>query len=119
MSQCAAVYIRAVLCGRADLLDPALLRAGRFDRKVQLLRPDTAGRFEILKVTYSALPVERMGHAHMASSLTLMLQHSQEHAVRPLFISAGTGPLAFGDTQLLHSGCGRPGCATGAALWQA
>ena len=40
----------AVRC-RADLLDPALLRAGRFDRKVRLLRPDTAARFEILKVT--------------------------------------------------------------------
>jgi len=40
---------------RADLLDPALLRAGRFDRKVQLLRPDTAGRFEILKVTSRAV----------------------------------------------------------------
>ncbi len=43
-----------MLVCRADLLDPALLRAGRFDRKVQLLRPDTAGRFEILKVTDSA-----------------------------------------------------------------
>ena len=35
---------------RADLLDPALMRAGRFDRKVQLLRPDTAARHAILQV---------------------------------------------------------------------
>jgi ATP-dependent Zn protease len=35
---------------RADLLDPALLRAGRFDWKVRLLRPDTQARFEILQV---------------------------------------------------------------------
>ncbi len=35
---------------RADLLDPALLRAGRFDRKVRVTRPDADGRFAILKV---------------------------------------------------------------------
>ena len=35
---------------RADLLDPALLRAGRFDRKIRVQRPDTEGRFSILKV---------------------------------------------------------------------
>ena len=42
------VFVAAT--NRADLLDPALMRAGRFDRKVRLLRPDTAARFEILKV---------------------------------------------------------------------
>lgn len=35
---------------RADLLDPALLRAGRFDRKIRVQRPDTEGRFAILRV---------------------------------------------------------------------
>ena len=35
---------------RADLLDPALLRAGRFDRKVRVQRPDEKGRLAILKV---------------------------------------------------------------------
>ena len=35
---------------RPDVLDPALLRPGRFDRRVVVDRPDLKGRFEILKV---------------------------------------------------------------------
>jgi cell division protease FtsH len=35
---------------RPEILDPALLRAGRFDRQVLVDRPDHAGRFAILKV---------------------------------------------------------------------
>ena len=35
---------------RPEILDPALLRAGRFDRQVMLDRPDHKGRLEILKV---------------------------------------------------------------------
>lgn len=35
---------------RVDILDPALLRAGRFDRQVVVGRPDVKGREEILKV---------------------------------------------------------------------
>lgn len=35
---------------RPDVLDPALLRPGRFDRQVAVGRPDTKGREEILKV---------------------------------------------------------------------
>ncbi|MCC6623429.1 MAG: ATP-dependent zinc metalloprotease FtsH, partial [Deltaproteobacteria bacterium] len=35
---------------RPDVLDPALLRPGRFDRRVVVNRPDVKGRLEILKV---------------------------------------------------------------------
>ncbi|MDE5862713.1 MAG: ATP-dependent zinc metalloprotease FtsH, partial [Lachnospiraceae bacterium] len=35
---------------RVDILDPAILRPGRFDRKVAVGRPDVKGRNEILKV---------------------------------------------------------------------
>ena len=35
---------------RPEILDPALLRAGRFDRQVLVDRPDRKGRIEILKV---------------------------------------------------------------------
>jgi len=35
---------------RVDILDPAILRPGRFDRKVAVGRPDVGGREEILKI---------------------------------------------------------------------
>ncbi|MFU0791279.1 ATP-dependent zinc metalloprotease FtsH [Cerasibacillus sp. JNUCC 74] len=35
---------------RADILDPALLRPGRFDRQIMVDRPDVKGRQEVLKV---------------------------------------------------------------------
>src|SRR5439155_19815853 len=35
---------------RPEILDPALLRAGRFDRQVVVDRPDKSGRAAILKV---------------------------------------------------------------------
>ena len=35
---------------RADILDPALLRSGRFDRQIHVMPPDTKGREEIFKI---------------------------------------------------------------------
>ena len=35
---------------RPEVLDPALLRAGRFDRQVVLGNPDLTGRLQILKI---------------------------------------------------------------------
>jgi cell division protease FtsH len=42
---------------RPDILDPALLRPGRFDRRVVLDRPDVKGREAILKVHIKGKPV--------------------------------------------------------------
>jgi cell division protease FtsH len=42
---------------RPDVLDPALLRPGRFDRQVVVDRPDVRGRTEILKVHTKRVPV--------------------------------------------------------------
>jgi cell division protease FtsH len=42
---------------RPDILDPALLRPGRFDRRVVLDRPDMRGREEILKVHVRGKPL--------------------------------------------------------------
>ncbi len=42
---------------RVDILDPAILRPGRFDRKVAVGRPDIKGREEILKVHASGKPL--------------------------------------------------------------
>jgi cell division protease FtsH len=43
---------------RPDVLDPALLRPGRFDRRVILDRPDVRGREAILKVHVKGKPLE-------------------------------------------------------------
>jgi cell division protease FtsH len=42
---------------RSDVLDPALLRPGRFDRRVTVQPPDRAGRAEILKVHTRGVPL--------------------------------------------------------------
>jgi cell division protease FtsH len=44
---------------RPDILDPALLRPGRFDRRVILDRPDINGRIAILKVHTNGKPLDR------------------------------------------------------------
>ena len=43
---------------RPDVLDPALLRPGRFDRQVVVSRPDVKGRLEILKVHTRNIPLD-------------------------------------------------------------
>ncbi|HEY4668051.1 MAG TPA: ATP-dependent zinc metalloprotease FtsH [Anaerolineales bacterium] len=43
---------------RPDILDPALLRPGRFDRRVILDRPDMRGREQILNVHTKGMPID-------------------------------------------------------------
>jgi cell division protease FtsH len=43
---------------RPDVLDPALLRAGRFDRRVTVQAPDRKGRTEILQVHTRSIPLD-------------------------------------------------------------
>ena len=42
---------------RPDVLDPALLRPGRFDRQVVVSRPDVRGRLEVLRVHTKRFPL--------------------------------------------------------------
>ena len=44
---------------RPDVLDPALLRPGRFDRQVTVANPDIKGREEILKVHVKKVPLAK------------------------------------------------------------
>lgn len=44
---------------RPDTLDPALLRPGRLDRKIELALPNEQGRLEILKI--HAAPIAKHG----------------------------------------------------------
>lgn len=43
---------------RPDILDPALLRPGRFDRQINILPPDIKGRIEILNVFAKKVPLD-------------------------------------------------------------
>jgi cell division protease FtsH len=52
---------------RPDVLDPALLRPGRFDRQVVVPLPDVKGRLEILKVHTKNIPLdENVNLEHIA-----------------------------------------------------
>lgn len=44
---------------RPDTLDPALVRPGRLDRKIEFALPDLAGRTHILKIHAKQMSVER------------------------------------------------------------
>jgi cell division protease FtsH len=59
---------------RPDILDPALLRPGRFDRQIAVERPDLKGRYEILKVHAKGKPfcedVEMMNVARRTPGFT-------------------------------------------------
>ncbi len=55
---------------RPDVLDPALLRPGRFDRRVILDLPDIAGREEILKIHSREKPFEEDVDLHVVAERT-------------------------------------------------
>jgi cell division protease FtsH len=55
---------------RPEILDPALLRAGRFDRQVLVDRPDRKGRTEILKVHMKKVQLAADVDAEAVASLT-------------------------------------------------
>ena len=55
---------------RVDILDPAILRPGRFDRKVGVGRPDIKGREEILKVHAKDKPLGEDVNMHQIAQTT-------------------------------------------------
>jgi transitional endoplasmic reticulum ATPase len=44
---------------RPDILDPALMRPGRFDRIIEIVPPDDAARLEIFKIATSKMPLDK------------------------------------------------------------
>ncbi|MCA9202069.1 MAG: AAA family ATPase, partial [Planctomycetales bacterium] len=67
-SQTDSVIVMAAT-NRPDVLDPALLRPGRFDRHVTVGRPTQKGRFEIFKVHVRDVPLaDNVDLERMASS---------------------------------------------------
>jgi cell division protease FtsH len=55
---------------RPDVLDPALLRAGRFDRRVTVQAPDRDGRVAILKVHTRSIPLDQNADLEAIASST-------------------------------------------------
>ncbi|HWX47864.1 MAG TPA: ATP-dependent zinc metalloprotease FtsH [Roseomonas sp.] len=55
---------------RPEILDPALLRAGRFDRQVLVDRPDKKGRIDILKVHLRKVHLDQTVDAEKIAALT-------------------------------------------------
>ncbi len=55
---------------RPEMLDPALLRPGRFDRQVVVDRPDLHGREAILKVHIKEVKVEKEVNLHAVAAMT-------------------------------------------------
>lgn len=55
---------------RIDILDPAILRPGRFDRLIEVPLPDKRGRIEIFKIYLSKMKVEDQINLEMISELT-------------------------------------------------
>ena len=56
---------------RPDILDPALLRPGRFDRRVVLDNPDIRGRIQILKVHSKGKPLDEDVNLERVGRLTI------------------------------------------------
>ena len=63
-----------VATNRVDVLDPALLRPGRFDRRVTVGRPDVRGRLGILKVHTQKTPLGRDIDLETIAKVLLVLQ---------------------------------------------
>ena len=55
---------------RVDILDPAILRPGRFDRKISVNRPDVKGREEILRVHVKNKPLSDDVDLHQIARTT-------------------------------------------------
>lgn len=55
---------------RPEILDPALLRAGRFDRQVLVDRPDKKGRLDILKVHVKKIALAQDADLEQVAALT-------------------------------------------------
>src|SRR5262249_914397 len=55
---------------RPEILDPALLRAGRFDRQVLVDRPDKTGRVQILQVHLKKIRLDSSADPEQIAALT-------------------------------------------------
>ena len=77
---------------RADVLDPALLRPGRFDRRVIVQPPDRAGRAAILTVHTRGVPLAP------GTDLNAIAAETPNGFKTPIYPALGGAILACADT---------------------
>ena len=85
---------------RKDILDPAILRPGRFDRDVIVGRPDVGGREEILKVHaiaqttagFSGADLENLLNEAAILAAKENRVYIQQSDIRHAFVKVGIGP---------------------------
>jgi len=81
---------------RVDILDPAILRPGRFDRKVLVGRPDVRGREEILKVHAKGKPLsEDVDLSQLAQTTAGLTGADLENLLNEAAISAAKDNRGF------------------------
>ncbi len=81
---------------RVDILDPAILRPGRFDRKILVGRPDVGARLEILKVHVRNKPLgEDVNLEQVAQSTAGFTGADLENLMNEAAISAAKDKRAF------------------------
>ncbi len=81
---------------RVDILDPAILRPGRFDRKVLVGRPDVRGREEILKVHAKGKPLaEDVNLTQLAQTTAGLTGADLENLLNEAAISAAKDGRSF------------------------
>jgi cell division protease FtsH len=85
---------------RADVLDPALLRPGRFDRQVTIGAPDRQGRADILKIHTRGKPladdvdIEELSRATIGFSGADLANLANEAALHAARAAANASPCA-------------------------
>ena len=81
---------------RVDILDPAILRPGRFDRKILVGRPDVGARLEILRVHVKNKPLaEDVNLEQVAQSTAGFTGADLENLMNEAAISAARDGRAF------------------------
>lgn len=82
---------------RPDIMDPALLRAGRFDRIIEIPVPDEAARLEIFKVHTKKMPLDKtvdlsafakITDGHTGADIENLCREAGMEAIRRITISA-------------------------------
>ncbi len=69
-SDTSAPVIIMAATNRPEVLDPALMRAGRFDRQIAIGNPDLAGRVEILKIHTKKVKLDPAFDVNQAARIT-------------------------------------------------